>query len=115
MFYDKYVELCKQKGVNPTPAAVEMGLSKATPSKWKRTGVTPRGETLQTIADYFGVSVSYLLQDEKNQLTDSDELIQELQILRDNPDTRTLLYAGKHLKPEQIKQFADLMKSMTED
>ena len=67
MFYDVFVELCQQKGVKPTTAAVEMGFSKATPTKWKKTGATPRGETLRTIAAYFGVSESYLLQAENNQ------------------------------------------------
>ena len=116
MFYDVFEELCQKKGVTPKTATRELGLSNSTASKWKKTGATPRGETLKKVAAYFGVTESYLLRDEKNQPTADydDELIEELQILRDNPDTRTLLYAGKHLKPEQIKQFADLMKSMTE-
>lgn len=62
MFYDKFVELCKAKGVKPTAAAVEMGLSKATPSKWKRTEATPQTETLTLVANYFGVSVNSLLE-----------------------------------------------------
>ena len=36
-----------------------------------------------------------------------------LQILRDNPATRTLLIAGKHLTADQINNFADLMKSIS--
>lgn len=67
MFYDVFVELCQQKGVKPTTAAVEMGFSKATPTKWKNTGAVPRGETLKTVAAYFGVSEGYLLQTENNQ------------------------------------------------
>lgn len=41
MFYDKFAELCDQKGVTPTAAAVAIGLSKATPTKWKKSNATP--------------------------------------------------------------------------
>lgn len=61
MFYDLFCELCKKKGVSPTKATVEIGLSRTIGTKWKTTGATPQGETLSKIADYFGVSVDYLL------------------------------------------------------
>ena len=61
MFYDLYLELCKEKGVTPTRAAIEIGISKATPSTWKKRGLTPQGETLNKIANYFDVSTDYLL------------------------------------------------------
>ena len=64
MFYDKFVFLCKEKGVAPTRAALDIGLSKSAPIKWRTTGATPNGETLNKIADYFSVSVSVLLGEE---------------------------------------------------
>ena len=65
MFYDLYIELCEKKNVTPTRAAVEMGISKATPTTWKKRGLTPQGETLNKIANYFGVSTDYLFGIEK--------------------------------------------------
>lgn len=65
MFYDLYIELCERKNVTPTRAAVEMGISKATPTTWKKRGLTPQGETLNKIANYFDVSTDYLLGIEK--------------------------------------------------
>ena len=64
MFYDLFCELCQKKGVSPTRATVEIGLSRTIGTKWKTTGATPQGETLSKIADYFGVSVDYLLGNE---------------------------------------------------
>ena len=61
MFYDRFKQLCEQKGVSCNKAALEIGLSNATPTKWKKTGATPVGETLDKIAAYFGVSTDYLL------------------------------------------------------
>lgn len=61
MFYDLYLELCKERNVSPTRAAIEIGISKATPTTWKKRGLTPQGETLNKIAAYFRVSTDYLL------------------------------------------------------
>lgn len=61
MFYDTYVKLCSQKGISPTKAAEEIGISRATPTTWKKRGLTPQGETLNKIASYFDVSIDYLI------------------------------------------------------
>lgn len=61
MFYDRFKQLCERKGVSCNKAALEIGLSNATPTKWKKTGATPVGETLDKIAAYFGVSVDLLM------------------------------------------------------
>ena len=65
MFYDLFCQLCKEKGVSPTKATVDIGLSRTIGTKWKNTGATPQGETLSKIAQYFGVSVDYLLGNDK--------------------------------------------------
>ena len=65
MFYDRFKQLCDRKGVSCNKAALEIGLSNATPTKWKKTGATPVGETLDKIAAYFGVSADYLLGKER--------------------------------------------------
>ena len=61
MFYDTFEMLCKEKGISCKRAVVDIGLSHSIASKWKRTGATPDGSTLLKIANYFHVSVDYLL------------------------------------------------------
>lgn len=61
MFYDMFSALCRRQGISNTKAAVEIGLSNATPTKWKNTGATPDGSTLAKIAAYFSVSMDFLL------------------------------------------------------
>lgn len=66
MVYDKFCDLCSQKGVSPSKAAMDAGFSKSLISKWKsKQEIVPSSEVLQKIADYFGVSVDYLLGKEK--------------------------------------------------
>ena len=76
MFFDKYSELCKKKGKTPTGVAIELNVSRATVNYWKN-GNVPKQDTLIKIANYFNVSVDYLLGNEKqkNPATDSDEML----------------------------------------
>lgn len=67
MFFDIYSDLCDKKGVSCKKAAEEMGLSNSVTTRWKQRGSTPHGDTLKKIADYFGVSVSYLVGEEQKE------------------------------------------------
>ena len=60
-FYEIFEFLCKERGVSPTRAARDNGLKQQSVSSWKKRGSTPKAETVQKLADYFGVSVDYLL------------------------------------------------------
>ena len=64
MFKKIFIDLCNKKGVSPTRACNELGLSAATFSCWTDTSI-PRRATLQRMADYFGVSINYLLGNEQ--------------------------------------------------
>lgn len=75
MFYDRFKQLCEQKGVSCNKAALEIGLSNATPTKWKKTGATPVGDTLDKIAAYFGVTTDYLLGKEKAPATSGERSV----------------------------------------
>lgn len=87
MFFDKYSELCKKKGKTPTGVAIELNVSRATVNYWKN-GNVPKQDTLIKIANYFNVSVDYLLGNEKqiNPATDSDEMLMFALYGGDNAD-----------------------------
>lgn len=61
MFYDLFCSLCKEHGLTPSGAATKIGFNRATITMWKNTGKAPKGDLLIKIADYFGVSIDYLL------------------------------------------------------
>lgn len=66
MFFDLFEKLCKDKEISPTRASAEIGFSKGSVSYWRRKykeGVDAKPDvyTAQKIADYFDVSVDYLL------------------------------------------------------
>ncbi len=65
MFFDVYESLCASIGKPTSVVAQELGIGKSTVTNWKKRGFTPRGEALQRIADYFGVTTDELLGKEK--------------------------------------------------
>ena len=96
MFKKRFVILCNKKGVPPTVACQAIGLSNATFSKWDDNSV-PRRATLQKFADYFGVSVDYLLgnEDEKKPTDDgelSDVESALLELFRTLPEESQRMY-----------------------
>lgn len=60
MFYDRFFELCQRKGVTPTKVARDLGLRQSTVSMWKKQGTTPKYDTVNKLADYFGVTTDDL-------------------------------------------------------
>lgn len=66
MFYDKFKGLCDQRGLSPSAVVKALGLSTGNIAAWKR-GQTPKYERLVAIADYLGVSVQELVDDESRE------------------------------------------------
>ena len=60
MFWTIFLQLCANNDKSPTAVGIDLGFSRATVSNWKNGGI-PRDTALIKIADYFGVSVDYLL------------------------------------------------------
>ena len=59
--YEIYCKLRDAKGVKDADVVRETGITKSTFSDWKSGRSKPKNEKLQKIADYFGVTVDYLM------------------------------------------------------
>ena len=114
VFYDRIIQLCKERNVKPTPLIVELGLSSSNAAQWKK-GSTPRPQVLQRIADYFGVSVAYFYETEKteNAPTNSGE-----RAVSDD-DIKFALFGGDgEITDEmydEVKRFAAYIKQREAD
>ena len=69
MFYDTFHKLCESKGVTDSRACIEMGFSRSYAAKMKNKNGAPSMDKLSTMANYFGVTVDYLLNEEKENPT----------------------------------------------
>lgn len=105
MFFDRFERLCEQKGLSCGRATLEIGLSNATATKWKKTGATPNGETLGKIANYFSVSVDYLL-DVAGQAA-IDDIMWKIKKLKD--------YLNEHPGDEETLYAIDVLEESADD
>ena len=76
--YDRYKAIRDSRNVKDSQVAKETGITKSTFSEWKSGKYTPKQEKLQKIADYFGVTINYLMtgtddNEEQPQLIARDE------------------------------------------
>lgn len=56
---ERIKELCIEKGTNPSKLEIELGFGRATLYKWEKS--SPTSDRIEKVADYFNVSVDYLL------------------------------------------------------
>ncbi len=61
--YKNYVELRDERNLTDYRVSVDTGIGRSTFSDWKSGRSKPKVEKLKTLADYFGVSVDYFLED----------------------------------------------------
>lgn len=62
--YEKYVILRDEKNVTDYRVSLDTGITKSTFSDWKSGRSKPKTDKLKILADYFGVSIEYFM-DEK--------------------------------------------------
>ena len=72
MFYEIFIKLCQKSGKSANAVAKDLRIASGTVSEWKK-GRAPQNATLLKIAEYFGVSVDYLLGKEDKHVA-SEEL-----------------------------------------
>ncbi|MCI2161178.1 MAG: helix-turn-helix transcriptional regulator [Oscillospiraceae bacterium] len=78
--YDRLLKLMKENNITPYRLSKETGITQATLSRWKTGKTDPSIETLKKIADYFGVSLDYLLGDVSDPLfcLDNKKILKEI-------------------------------------
>ena len=66
MFWNNFVSLCTNLGKSTTAVILELGFSRSSVTSWKN-GTKPNNTALLKIANYFNVTVDYLLNDNSKQ------------------------------------------------
>ena len=59
--YDRYKTIRDSRNIKDSQVAKETGITKSTFSEWKSGKYTPKQDKLQKIADFFGVTIDYLM------------------------------------------------------
>lgn len=116
--YEIFVKLLEKYGVTPYKVSKATGIAGSTFTDWKNGRSTPKQDKLQKIADYFGVSIEYLMtgkdepkekapeltaKDERDIAKDLDRIMEKLSSGEAGP----ACYDGQELDPEAAELFRD--------
>ena len=118
MFYDTFIQLCNSVNKSPSAVVTELGMNKSAVTNWKNRKTPPRDSTLQKIADYFDVSVDYLLNGETKKSpaeAEDDEIMEYLEELKNNPGMRILFSKTKGATMEDIEKVVRMIEIMKGD
>ena len=66
IMYEIFEQLLQKYNITPYKVAKETGVTQSTLSDWKRGRSTPKSDNMKKIADYFGVTVDYLMTGKEN-------------------------------------------------
>ena len=117
--YEVFEQLLQKYGVTPYRVAKEAGVTQTALSNWKSGRSTPTTKTLQKIADYFGVTIDYLMtgdiseESHEKKLTPKDEKDIEkiLEQTREQLMNQVgLMFDGAPASPEAIDSILSAMQ-----
>lgn len=114
--YDIFEKLCAEKGVTPYRVCKETGLTTSTISNWKAGRYTPKTDKLQKIADYFGISIEFLMGTEEKEESPayylSDETAKAAQEIFENKELRLLFDAARDADPEDLTAVHSMLLAL---
>jgi transcriptional regulator with XRE-family HTH domain len=124
IMYEIFEQLLLKHNVTTYKVAKETGIGQSTFTAWKTGVSTPKQDKLQLIADYFGVSIDYLitgrediteipkslltLRDEKDIAKDLNSIMKKLNSDEDGP----INFNGVDMSEETTELFRDELELM---
>lgn len=104
-FQDVFKQLRTEKGLSQDKIAEELDVSSSLVSKWENNQSTPAPEMLEYIADYFNISVDYLIGRSK---------FRNLEL--DNSELDNILFSKtKELSDEDKKVILSVINAIKKD
>ena len=106
MYYENFERLCNLNNVRPGTVSKATGISTATLTSWKQGKYTPKQDKLQLIADYFNVSLEYLMTGEEKEGGETyylnEETAKMAQKIFDNKKLHMLFDALQDAEPDDL-------------
>lgn len=110
-FYERLESLRKSRKISQATLEKELGFSNGSVSKWKNS--TPTPDRMKKLAEYFGVSVEWLITGENpDRYYLNDETAKVAQEIFENKELRVLFDAARDAKPEDLKTTYDMLMAL---
>lgn len=104
--YEIFAKLMKAKGCSAYQVSKATGIAQSTLSDWKSGKSIPKADKMQKIADFFNVSVDYLMTGEEKEGDKyylNDETAQVAQEIFENKELRALFDVQRDMEPEDLR------------
>lgn len=81
--FEIFDKLMKDRGLSRYRVAKDTGIAQSTLSEWKTGKTTPKLDKIEVLANYFGVTVDYLLGNEEKEkapapMTEREQLVDDI-------------------------------------
>ena len=114
--YEVFEHLLQSYGISAYKFCKDTGISQSTISTWKKKNNLISGELAKKIADYFNVSIEYLMTGEEKDRGEkyylNDDTAEIAQAVFENKDLRVLFDAAKDASPEDLKTTYDMLMAL---
>lgn len=114
--YEIFEQLLQGYGITAYKFCKETGISQSTISTWKTKRNLISGEIAKRIADYFNVSVDYLMTGEEKEGGEkyylNDETARIAQEIFESKELRTLFNASRKVSPARLEAYAEMIKKL---
>lgn len=116
-FLDKLDSLMAQQGINKNQLSQSTGVPYSTiDSFYKKGSDNIKLSTLRKLADYFGCSLDYLVDDDmmEDEVKEQNELTEYLDDLHKRPELKTLFSLTKNATKEDVEKAIKIIEMFKE-
>ncbi len=114
--YEIFVKLLEKYGVTAYKVSKATGIGGSTFTDWKNGRSVPKQDKLQKIADYFGVTIEYLMTGNESQQEYylNEETAKQAQEMYEDSDMRTLFDMKRKMPADRFAAHVKFMKELYE-
>lgn len=114
--YSIFEELLQKHGVSTYKVSKETGIAQSVFSSWKNGISTPKQDKMQKIADYFNVSIEYLMTGKEKEGGEkyylNEETTQIAQEIFENKELRMLFDVTRNSTPQRLIAYYNMIKEL---
>ena len=109
---ERIKNLCYRKEISIRQLERETGLADRTIGRWDTN--MPSIDRVKKVAEYFGVTVDYLLGGENSQISNSmdDEMAEYLEMVRTKPEIRMLLKTQRGASRKEVEENVAFLQTL---
>lgn len=110
--WEVFDRLREDRGLSLYQIGKAIGINPSMFSNWKAGRYVPKQDKLQKIADYFGVSLEYLMTGEEPGYYTNPETADMAQEIFENHDLRLLFDAARDASPEDLQLVHQMLLAL---